>query len=51
MMEQNEKAMRLQVMLDEAFKPVLAKIEALEKEVQSLQENQVKLLTMLAERE
>ncbi len=50
MMEPNEKAARLQVMLQEALQPMIDKIDSLEKEVKTLQESQEKLQQMLAEK-
>lgn len=47
MMEQNEKATRLQIMLEEALKPILMKLDSLEQEVKVLQENQEKLQAKL----
>ena len=50
MMEPNEKAARLQVMLQEALQPIIDKIDSLEQEVKTLQESQEKLQQMLAEK-
>ena len=50
MIEPNEKAARLQVMLQEALQPIIDKIDSLEKEVKTLQESQEKLQQMLAEK-
>lgn len=47
MMDQNEKATRLQIMLEEALKPILMKLDSLEQEVKVLQENQEKLQAKL----
>ncbi|MBM7609616.1 uncharacterized protein (UPF0335 family) [Lysinibacillus composti] len=51
MMETNEKAARLQVMLQEALQPMIDKIDSLEQEVKMLQEGQKKLQKLLSEKE
>ncbi|MGE7666797.1 hypothetical protein ACQKMN_13900 [Ureibacillus composti] len=51
MMETNEKAARLQVMLQEALQPMIDKIDSLEQEVKMLQEGQEKLQKLLSEKE
>ncbi|MDM5332210.1 hypothetical protein QUF56_03140 [Ureibacillus composti] len=51
MMETNEKAARLQVMLQEALQPMIDKIDSLEQEVKKLQEGQEKLQKLLSEKE
>lgn len=51
MMETNEKAARLAVMLQEAVQPMIDKIDSLEQEVKMLQEGQEKLQKLLSEKE
>ena len=51
MRETNEKAARLQVMLQEALQPMIDKIDSLEQEVKMLQEGQEKLQKLLSEKE
>lgn len=45
--KENDKVLRLQTVLEEALKPITAKLETLEKDVESIQKTQEELKKMV----